>query len=589
VSTTGDGRIGGRYELVDRIARGGGGTVWRAEDTVLGRTVAVKAIEIPDELSDEERRRARTRVLQEARAAARLDHPSAVVVHDVLDDEDRLHLVMELVQAPTLRQRVARDGPLPEVEVATIGLGLTDVLAVAHLRGIVHRDVKPSNIFVLEDGGVKLADFGIAAMAGEASLTRTGTALGSPSYLAPEQAQGHAASPAADAWGLGASLYYAVEGEPPFDRGSAIATVHAVVHEPARPFQRADRTQPLLGSLLAKRPEDRPALPVIEDRLRSLVDDASAPAAPPPVMPAPTEELVLDDPPPEPPAAQPRPADDTEPAAAASPADPDDEQRRRRAFAVLGTLAVAALLLVAAIAVFDGPDAADDPLTAEAPEREAADDGDGEQAAGDEDASDEPEDGDPDGGGSEDDADTDGAETGADGDGDGGEEAGDESSSEPATTADGDTVIPEADVPDGWQVVEGATYRVAVPEGWQVRDGAGNLTDYVDPDSGAYLRVDWTDDPAGDPVADWEANEAGFAQRQDDYQRIRLEPATFRGEDAALWEYTYTSGGASLHAVNLNLLAGERAYALNLQSPAGDWDDVGALFPAIAGGFAPAG
>jgi eukaryotic-like serine/threonine-protein kinase len=264
VSSNDDRLIGGRYELVSRIARGGGGTVWRAEDTVLGRTVAVKAVEVPDELTPDERHRARTRVLQEARAAARLDHPAAVVVHDVLDDDDRLHLVMELVEVPTLRQRVQRDGPLPESEAAEIGLGLTDVLAVAHERGIVHRDVKPSNIFVYPDGGVKLADFGIAALTGEASLTRTGTALGSPSYLAPEQARGEQASPAADVWGLGASLYYAVEGEPPFERGNAIATVNAVVHEPARAFQRADELRPLLGSLLSKEPSDRPSLPETE-------------------------------------------------------------------------------------------------------------------------------------------------------------------------------------------------------------------------------------------------------------------------------------------------------------------------------------
>jgi serine/threonine protein kinase len=268
VSSNDDRLIGGRYELVSRIARGGGGTVWRAEDTVLGRTVAVKAVEVPDELTPDERHRARTRVLQEARAAARLDHPAAVVVHDVLDDDDRLHLVMELVEVPTLRQRVQRDGPLPESEAAEIGLGLTDVLAVAHERGIVHRDVKPSNIFVYPDGGVKLADFGIAALTGEASLTRTGTALGSPSYLAPEQARGEQASPAADVWGLGASLYYAVEGEPPFERGNAIATVNAVVHEPARAFQRADELRPLLGSLLSKEPSDRPSLPETEQASR---------------------------------------------------------------------------------------------------------------------------------------------------------------------------------------------------------------------------------------------------------------------------------------------------------------------------------
>jgi eukaryotic-like serine/threonine-protein kinase len=587
VASSGNGRIGGRYELVRRIARGGGGTVWEAEDTVLGRVVAVKAIEIPDELPAEERRRARTRVLQEARAAARLDHPAAVVVHDVLDDEDRLHLVMELVQAPTLGELVERDGPLPEADVAAIGLGLTAVLAVAHLRGIVHRDVKPSNIFVLEDGGVKLADFGIAAVAGEASLTRTGTALGSPSYLAPEQAQGERASPAADVWGLGASLYFAVEGEPPFDRGSAIATVHAVVHEAARPFQRADRTEPLLRSLLAKRAEERPSLAAVEDQLEALLAAPATSAAPLPASPPPTEEL--------PPAAatvpaggaddEPSPAPSAVDEAALPPATSDEDPRRRRALTVLGSLVVVALLVVGTLAVFDGPGSPGDELTATAPEAEDTERGaDGPEEGDGGDTVDEDADG-----GDTDGAEGDGAEPDAGTDGDDAAEGTEGDDADPGTTADGRIEVPESDVPDGWQVVEGATYQVAIPPGWQERDAAGNLTDYVDPDTGAYLRVDWTDDPAADPVADWEANEQGFSQRQDDYERIRLEPATYRGEDAALWEYTYTDGGAALHAVNLNLLAGERAYALNLQSPAADWEEVGALFPAIAGGFEPAG
>jgi eukaryotic-like serine/threonine-protein kinase len=601
VSSNDHRRIGGRYELVSRIARGGGGTVWRAEDTVLGRAVAVKAVEVPDELTPDERHRARNRVLQEARAAARLDHPAAVVVHDVLDDEDRLHLVMELVEAPTLRQRVQRGGPLSEAEAAEIGLGLTDVLAIAHERGIVHRDVKPSNIFVYPDGGVKLADFGIAALAGEASLTRTGTALGSPSYLAPEQARGEQASPAADVWGLGASLYYAVEGEPPFERGNAIATVNAVVHEPARAFQRADDLRALLGSLLSKDPTDRPSLAETEQALRALTPAA---ASPPATAPAPTERLEpIDTDPGTSPAAAPAGPDGSagsDPPPAAVPAsteaevapaatDEEDAPRRRRALAVLGSLAAVVLLVVGAVVVLDGPGDLDDGLTAEVgPDAGTEDDTDTvDDGPADDPDADDPDAEDP--GADEGPAGDDGAGEPTDGAEDDAAGADGTDTDGPATGDDGRLEIPETDVPDDWQVVEGATYRVAIPPGWQERAGAGNLTDYVDPDSGAYLRVDWTDDPASDPVADWEANEQGFSQRQSDYERIRLEPATFRGEDAALWEYTYTDGGASLHAVNLNLLSGDRAYALNLQSPAGDWEEVGGMFPVFTGGFEPAG
>jgi eukaryotic-like serine/threonine-protein kinase len=467
------------------------------------------------------------------------------------------------------------------------------VLAHAHERGIVHRDVKPSNIFVLEDGSVKLADFGIAALTGETSLTRTGTALGSPSYLAPEQAQGRAASPAADLGARRVSLYYAVEGEPPpFDRGNAIATVNAVVHEPARAFR------PLLGSLLTKEPGDRPSLSETEHALEAL----TLPAATPPAAtsPAPTERMEPLDTPPETPHEAPAAAAARAPAAQtgsaaepvavpatseAAPAraadDEEDAPRRRRAMVALGSLAALVLLVVGALVVLDGPGDLDDGLTADAgPEAGTDDDPD----ATDDGPADDPA---PDEGPAADEGTGDDDPAGGPGDDAGG--ADETAADGPVTGDDGRLEIPETDVPDDWQVVEGATYRVAIPPGWQERDGAGNLTDYVDPDTGAYLRVDWTDDPAGDPVADWEANEQGFSQRQSDYERIRLEPATFRGEDAALWEYTYTDGGAALHAVNLNLLSGDRAYALNLQSPAGDWEEVGALFPAFTGGFEPAG
>jgi eukaryotic-like serine/threonine-protein kinase len=591
VATDGNERVGGRYELVRRIARGGGGTVWQAEDAVLGRTVAVKVVEIPPELASAERERARSRVLQEARAAARLHHPSAVVVHDVLDDEDHLHLVMELVSDPTLHERVAQHGPLPEDEVAAAGLALVDVLAVAHERGIVHRDVKPSNVFVLDDGGVKLADFGIAALTGETSLTRTGTALGSPSYLAPEQAQGEQASPAADVWGLGACLYFAVEGEPPFDRGNAIATVNAVVHEPARAFQRADAMRPLLTALLAKDPRRRPTLDEVAEELRTIAG-TPVPRPAPPQEGGTTQALPVQDagPVPDAPDAQ-AGAADAAPHAGDAPrddGDPDDGHQRRRSLAILAAVVALAVLTVAAVVLSDaGPldEAADDPPLADAPAEDTAepaeDDPVDDEPADDEPADDEPAEPD-DTAATDDPAGDDGSDGGTEPEAaDGGDAT--------TTGEDGRLEIVEADVPDDWQVVEGATYRVAIPPGWQERDGAGNLTDYVDPDTGAYLRVDWTDEPAGDPVADWEANESGFAQRQDDYERIRLEPATYRGRDAAMWEYSYAAGGARLRALNLNLLAGDRAYALNLQSPADDWDEVGALFPAIAGGFEPDG
>ncbi len=155
------------------------------------------------------------------------------------------------------------------------------------------------------------------------------------------------------------------------------------------------------------------------------------------------------------------------------------------------------------------------------------------------------------------------------------------------TTPRRPTDVPEADVPDDWQVVDGPAYQVAVPAGWEVAQGEGRIVDHRDPDSSTYLRVDWTPDPRPDPYANWEELSADLADRFDDYQELQLTETTFRGQPAALLEYTYTAGGAELRAYNLNILAGDRAYALNLQSHAADWDEVEPMFASMVGGFQP--
>lgn len=566
--------VGGRYALVRRIARGGGGTVWEAHDDMLDRTVAVKEVEIADELSNDERDRLRRRVLAEARAAARLEHPAVVVIHDVLEGDDSVHLVMEYVEAPTLRALVDERGPLDERVVAAIGYGLLDVLAEAHRRGVVHRDVKPSNVFVLDDGTVKLGDFGIAALTGEVSLTRTGVALGSPSYLAPEQARGESAAPPADLWGLGATLYYAVEGRPPFDRRTALATVHAVVNEPMRAYEHADALQPVLTALLSKDPTQRPDLAAVRAQLAGIAGLPTPAARTPPAAGSATGQ-----------ASAPAPA--SEAAAGAAPT----------VVAATGSagwgrwLVAAVVLLVVAVVgvnllVGDDPDGADTPSAApdtttdaetDATGEEPADPGAGEAADAEQDAS----------------AGADAASEGETDDGGAAEEAPDgsaEGGTDEADEADGPYVVPETDAPGDWQVVEGETYRVAVPADWQRRELDGNRIDWVDPATGAYLRVDWTDQPADDPFVDWQRYEPVFADRQADYARIRLDPARYRDWDAAMWEYTYSSGGSDLHAINLNVLAADvgHAYAINLQAPADHWEDVAAGFPAIAGSFEPA-
>jgi hypothetical protein len=253
-----DSIVANRYTLMNQLGRGGMGVVWRARDEVLGREVAVKQVVFPPTLSDAERRSAQARVMREARAAARIDHPGVVTVYDVIEDQGAIFIVMELVRAPTLGELVRAEGPLPPERVAEIGTRVAGILEAAHRAGIVHRDVTPGNVMVARDGTVKLADFGIASLQGDPQLTSSGLVIGSPSYMAPEQAKGEPTGPPTDFWGLGATMYYAVEGEAPFDRTTPMATLAAIVNQEPRPMRRAGPLAPLLTALLAKKPSARP-------------------------------------------------------------------------------------------------------------------------------------------------------------------------------------------------------------------------------------------------------------------------------------------------------------------------------------------
>jgi serine/threonine protein kinase len=245
--------LAGRFRVHAEIGRGGMGVVWRARDELLGREVAVKQI-LSQNAGDE----LRQRLLREARAAVLLDHASAVMVHDVVQEDDDLFIVMEYVDAPSLQELVRQEGPLPYSRAAQIGLAMLDVLNEAHRMGIVHRDVKPSNVLVLPGGRIKLVDFGIAHRAGEGTLTAAGVTLGSPSYMAPEQIGAGGVGPATDLWSLGATLYFAVEGTSPFTGANAAAILQAVLNEPPHPVRLAGPLTDLLFALMRKDPSARP-------------------------------------------------------------------------------------------------------------------------------------------------------------------------------------------------------------------------------------------------------------------------------------------------------------------------------------------
>ncbi|MFF5856021.1 protein kinase [Streptomyces sp. NPDC012751] len=249
--------LAGRYRLGDVLGRGGMGTVWRAEDETLGRTVAVKELRFPSNIDEEEKRRLITRTLREAKAIARIRNTSAVTVFDVVDEDDRPWIVMELVEGKSLADVIREDGLLEPRRAAEVGLAVLDVLRSAHREGILHRDVKPSNVLIAEDGRVVLTDFGIAQVEGDPSITSTGMLVGAPSYIAPERARGHKPGPAADMWSLGGLLYAAVEGSPPYDKGSAIATLTAVMTEPLDEPQHAGPLRDVIYGLLTKDPAQR--------------------------------------------------------------------------------------------------------------------------------------------------------------------------------------------------------------------------------------------------------------------------------------------------------------------------------------------
>jgi len=249
--------LAGRYRLGDVLGRGGMGTVWRAKDETLGRTVAVKELRFPSSIDEDEKRRLITRTLREAKAIARIRNNGAVTVFDVVDEDNRPWIVMELVEGKSLAEVIREDGLLTPKRAAEVGLAILDVLRSAHREGILHRDVKPSNVLISDDGRVVLTDFGIAQVEGDPSITSTGMLVGAPSYISPERARGHKPGPAADLWSLGGLLYASVEGVPPYDKGSAIATLTAVMTEPVEQPKNAGPLESVIYGLLAKDPEQR--------------------------------------------------------------------------------------------------------------------------------------------------------------------------------------------------------------------------------------------------------------------------------------------------------------------------------------------
>ena len=256
--------LAGRYDVGREIGRGGMGAVWLGRDIVLGRDVALKRIGLLPGAASPDLERAE----REARLAARLNHPHVVAVYDLVAEGDGHWLVMEYVEGVTLAALVAQDGPLSTDEAAGLLRQAADALAAAHQAGIVHRDVKPSNMLVTAEGDVKITDFGIARAEADASLTQTGLVTGSPAYLAPEVASGASATDRSDVWSLGATLFHALAGHPPYDVGdNLMGALYRIVHEEPPRLADAGWVTPVLEHTMARDPADRWPMAQVRDFL----------------------------------------------------------------------------------------------------------------------------------------------------------------------------------------------------------------------------------------------------------------------------------------------------------------------------------
>ncbi|MET8000079.1 serine/threonine-protein kinase [Nonomuraea glycinis] len=249
--------IAKRYELLRELGRGAMGVVWEGQDTLLNRQCAIKEVVLPEGQSRTEQERQLVRTAREARTAAKLNHPAVVAIYDVVEEDGRPWIIMELVHAPSVEEVVATSGALPVRQAADVGRQVLSALVAAHELGILHRDVKPSNILLTAEGRAVLTDFGIATAEGDSSLTSTGMVTGSPSFLAPERVRAAEAGPASDLWSLGATLYATLLGRSPFERGDPMATLNALLNEEPDYRRIPPIMHPVLKGLLSKEPEER--------------------------------------------------------------------------------------------------------------------------------------------------------------------------------------------------------------------------------------------------------------------------------------------------------------------------------------------
>ncbi|MFJ4474592.1 serine/threonine-protein kinase [Streptomyces xanthochromogenes] len=597
----GEGRLlAGRYRLGGVLGRGGMGTVWRAVDETLGRTVAVKELRFPSSIDDDEKRRLITRTLREAKAIARIRNTAAVTVYDVVDEDDRPWIVMELVEGKSLAEAVREDGTLTPRRAAEVGLAILDVLRSAHREGILHRDVKPSNVLIAEDGRVVLTDFGIAQVEGDPSITSTGMLVGAPSYISPERARGHKPGPAADLWSLGGLLYASVEGVPPYDKGSAIATLTAVMTEPVDPPKNAGPLlEQVIYGLLAKDPAQRLDNAAARKLLTGVLNAPERPEpAPEPVSPEATRVIPLPREPKSDVAAErmrgalksvrnaaaeakasakekaqgAREARDVRSKAvpartkSGAPSGPVPPPRApltdvvpRRTLVIIAVVAALAILgTVLAITLSSGDDSpgkAKGDKSASSGPAASGSSASSKQGSGSQKPS----------GGS-----TPSGQVGTAGQGDG--KGDDTGTGDNTGTGDGSNGSKDGGTGNAattpYKSSQG--FSIGLPAGWSFSktDDAGDR--FNGPD-GQRLLIGWTDSPRKDPVADWTSQESGMTRSG--YKRVKIAAVNYRNWPAADWEFTYNDdSGVKYHSVDRGFVVSlSQGYGIMFSAKDADW------------------
>ncbi|HEX2176500.1 MAG TPA: serine/threonine-protein kinase [Nocardioidaceae bacterium] len=565
--------LAGRYRLDAVLGDGGMGRVWQGYDVTLGRQVAVKEVHFPADVSPRDRDALSERTMREARLTAQLNHPAIVTTYDAVVEDGRPFIVMELVPAVSLAEHVNSSGPLSLSSAARIGLPLLDALSVAHAHGIVHRDVKPSNVLLADDGRVMLSDFGIATHESDPTLTTTGTLVGSPAYMSPERLRGDRRGYAADVWSLGATLYTAIEGHPPFRADTSMGAIAAIMSDDVVPPRaRGPLSEAVLGMLVKDR-DQRLTLEQVRPLLASEAEGEPEPERTTPLVAAdilPEDEASVHepdaeqvpDPRPETDAWYPPPPSDGEDEPIWAGRSPSEAPRPRRRpgpatlAAVLAVVVLVGLGVVGFMTLDEGggsPDqggGASDGPPAAAPGRG----GDQRQSS------------------------------------EGAQPSGEvEAQPSPNPNASAGGRPPTRSAPEGFRMHQDPLgFQVAIPRGWERRLDADTRVDFVAPDDSGFVRIDQRPRALPDAEQAWLEAEPAVADSLPGYQRIRIDSVPHPTWDMADWEFTWEGDPGTVHVLNRGIATETRGFALYVSAPQGSWDTTGKpVFDVVSSTFRP--